>query len=164
MKYKQGFTLIEMMVVVVIAAVLMGAVSMSFPSSKGDDLLKEQMDRVVALINFAQDEAVLQSREFALAVDQSGYAFFVNNEGSWVEAQEAFSHKEFPDVIQPNLYIEGVPIALSKKSKTKPQILILSSGEVTPFTYKLDYMKELQLEIKVDGGGLVTRSEVSPSK
>jgi len=154
----KGFTLIEMMVVVVIAAIMMGAVTLSFPSNQADELLEKEGDRLVALINFAQDEATLQSREFALALDATGYAFYLNDQGSWVEAEGAFARNDFPDVIKPALYLEGEPIALSSKSKNKnrgPQILILSTGEMTPFSYRLSYLNEINLDINVDAGGLI---------
>ena len=151
----QGFTLIEMMVVVVIAAIMMGAVTLSFPSNQADKLLEKEGNRLVALINFAQDEATLQSREFALAFDATGYAFFLNDQGSWIEADGAFSRNNFPDVIRPTLYLEGQAIGLSKKKNPKPQILILSTGEVTPFNYRLSYLNEINLDISVDAGGLV---------
>lgn len=151
----RGFTLIEMMVVVVIAAIMMGAVTLSFPSSKGEDIVKREADRFVALINFAQDEATLQSREFALALDKSGYTFYLNDEGNWVEAEGSFSRNDFPEVIQPALYLEGEPIVLGIKKKVSPQILILSTGEMTPFTYKLSYLNDVNLTIAVDGGGLI---------
>ena len=152
-----GFTLIEMMVVVVIAAIMMGAVTLSFPGTKGEDIIKKEADRFVALINFAQDEAILQSREFALALDKSGYTFYLNDEGSWVEAEGSFSRNEFPDVIQSALYLESVPIVLGVKNKVKPQVLILSTGEMTPFIYKISYLNEVSLTIDVDGGGLIKR-------
>ena len=158
MKIKScGFTLIEMMVVVVIAAIMMGAVTLSFPGNQGKDIIKKEADRFVALINFAQDEATLQSREFALALDKSGYTFYLNDEGSWVEAESPFSRKEFPDVIQSTLYLESEPIVLGAKNKVRPQVLILSTGEMTPFTYKLSYLNEVSLTIEVDGGGLIRR-------
>ena len=152
-----GFTLIEMMVVVVIAAIMMGAVTLSFPSTKGEDIIKKEADRFVALLNFAQDEATLQSREFALSIDKSGYAFYLNDEGSWIEAEGAFSRNEYPDVIQSALYLEGEPIALGVKKKVKPQVLILSTGEMTPFGYRLSYLNEVSLTLDIDGGGLITR-------
>ena len=151
----KGFTLIEMMVVVVIAAIMMGAVTLSFPSNQADELLEKEGNRLVALLNFAQDEATLQSREFALALNATGYTFYLNDQGSWVEAEEPFSRNDFPDVIKPALYLEGENIALSKKKNIKPQVLILSTGEVTPFSYRLSYLNEINLDITVDAGGLI---------
>ena len=150
-----GFTLIEMMVVVVIAAIMMGAVTLSFPSNQADELLKKEGDRFVALMHFAQDEATLQSREFALSLDKTGYAFYLNDQGSWVAAEGPFARNDFPEVIKPALYVEGESIALSKKKNISPQILILSTGEVTPFSYRLSYLNEINLDINVDAGGLI---------
>ena len=154
----KGFTLIEIMVVVVIAAIMMGAVTLSFPNSTGEDILKKEADRFEALMHFAQDEATLQSREFALALDQTGYTFYFNDDGNWSEAQDSFSRNDLPDVVLPSLILEEQTIALGKKNKVKPQILILSTGEVTPFRYKLSYLNEVSKLIDVDAGGLISQT------
>lgn len=152
---QKGFTLIEIMVVVVIAAIMMGAVTLSFPGSNEEEILKKEADRFEALMHFAQDEATLQSREFSLALDQTGYTFYFNDDGSWVEAQDSFSRTDLPEVILPVLILEEQTITLGKKGKVKPQVLILSTGEVTPFSYKLSYLNKINRLIDVDAGGLI---------
>ena len=80
-KNYQGFTLIEIMVVIVIVSILVGAVSLTFPRST-DDLLKADAEHFSELLYLAQDEAILQSRDLAVAIDDSGYSFLSRNDKS----------------------------------------------------------------------------------
>jgi len=155
MKYQRGFTLIEIMVVIVIAAILMGAVTMSFPRT-GDDLLKEDAGRFTALVSLVQDEAILQSRDMALAINENGYQFYSRESGKWTSYSEGpFVARSLRGGIKSNLYIEGVSTKLKKSAKTNPQIVILSSGEMTPFTYFLGDADQSNITISVNAVGTV---------
>lgn len=152
-KLKNGFTLIEIMVVVVIAAVLISAVALSFPPV-GDKLLKENADRFSALITLAQDEAILQSTELAVEVTPSGYSFYQNIDNSWVEFSEIpFTKRLLPTEISTKMYLDGILINLKDRDKDIPQVVILSSGEMTPFTYTLQFKKQSEIKLKVDANG-----------
>ena len=146
------------MVVVVIVAILMGAVTLSFPRT-GDDLLKEQASRFVAMLGLAQDEAILQSRDFAIAFGDERYLFFVREEGNWqVYSDGPFVPRELIGGVRPALSIEGVSVKLKKKGKETPQVLVLSSGELTPFTYVLAYPGKSRVSIKVNAIGDVDKT------
>lgn len=157
---QKGFTLIEIMVVVVIVAILMSAVTLSFPPT-GDKLLKEHSARFSALIGLAQDEAILQSRELGLEVSDKGYAFYRNEDNSWTSyADTPFSKRQFPAEIISTIVLDGIAIDLKDRDKKTPQIVILSSGEMTPFTYKLSYKNESEVTLKVNATGGIEQSFV----
>ena len=158
MKLQRGFTLIEIMVVVVIAAILMGAVTMSFPHNE-DDLLKEDASRFSALISLIQDEAILQSRDMALAISDAGYQFYSREDGSWSPYSEApFSARQLRGNIASELYVEAVDVQLKDSAKTKPQIAIYSSGEMTPFTYLLGDPEGSNVKIEVNAVGAINQT------
>lgn len=158
MKVQRGFTLIEIMVVVVIAAILMGAVTISFPNT-GDDLLKEDGDRFSALISLIQDEAILQSRDMALAITESGYEFYSREGDAWeVFSEGPFIPRQIKGLVQAKLYVEGLDVKLKPLSKTKPQIIIYSSGELTPFTYVLGTPENSTITIEVNAVGIVKKT------
>jgi len=158
MKRQQGFTLIEIMVVVVIAAIMMGAVSMSFPQT-GDDLLKEDAERFSALISLMQDEAILQSRDMALAITDTGYEFFSREDSSWGAYSEGpFVPRQLRGEIRSQLYVEGLDVELKTSEKTKPQILIYSSGEMTPLTYILGNGEGNSVITKINAVGTIEQT------
>jgi len=149
----KGFTLIEIMVVIVIVAVLISAVALSFPPV-GDKLLKENAQRFTALVSLAQDEAILQSTELSVEITQEGYRFFQNVDNSWVEfSQTPFKERKLPVEITTEVFLEGISINLKDRDNNKPQIVILSSGEMTPFTYTLQFKNRSKVEMKVDASG-----------
>lgn len=161
---QQGFTLIEIMVVVVIAAILMGAVTLSFPRT-GDDLLKEEATRFSALVSLLEDEAILQSRDMAIAINDAGYAFYQNKGEVWEKyADRPFVARHLEAGIPSELYIEGIPVQLEKIDKTKPQIVAYTSGEVTPFLYILGDLNHSHFKIEVNPAGNVKQTYQSDNE
>ena len=141
------------MVVVVIVAVLISAVALSFPPV-GDKLLKEQANRFSALISLAQDEAILQSTELAVEITPTGYNFYQNVGNSWVAfTDKPFSKRQFPSEISTKMYLDGILINLKDRDDEKPQVIILSSGEMTPFTYTFKFKDQSEVSLKVDANG-----------
>jgi len=154
----KGFTLIEIMVVVVIVAVLISAVALSFPPV-GDKLLKEHADRFSALVELAQDEAILQSNELAVEITPNGYSFYQNENNSWLAISESpFTKRELPSDFSTKVYLDGILIDLKDREKSKPQVVILSSGEMTPFTYTIQFQKQSEITLKVDANGEIEKT------
>ncbi len=159
-----GFTLIEIMVVITIAAIMFGAVVLAFPDSS-NERLKEQGDRFSALISLAQDEAILQSQDLALAMNDSGYSFYRRVGAAW----EAYSDKPFVDRvmdggIQAEMVLEGVSVSLPTLKNSKPHIIIYSSGEMTPFSYSLMSQEKSKYSIKFDAAGNLKKEFIRNEK
>ena len=79
-----GFTLLELMVVLIIAGISFGLM-MPHLMKNDDDLLKEESMRLVALMEYASDSASSNGRWLAWTPTNSGYRFMQRDEdkGSW---------------------------------------------------------------------------------
>lgn len=160
-----GFTLIEMMVVLVIIASMAGLLVMGFKDSP-EQRLRREADDLAALLNVAADEAVMRSMELGLAIDTEGYRFvyFDLEKKQWLAvAEKTLGPHLFPDTISVSIALDGERLdeqslerirALSERSdddRLRPMLLLLSSGEVTPFTLTLGYGETFSVVVSSDG-------------
>ena len=165
-----GFTLLEIMIVVVIVGLLASVVA-PMVSKSADDLLKEQADRFIALVKLSQDESILQSRQLGLKVDAEGYSFLQQQDDSndWIFFSEGpFRQRKLSSSTKTSLYLDGIDVSLAKdteevldeegEKKLKPHIFILSSGEMTPFSYELAFSTGSRIKVEFDAIGNVKRT------
>ena len=68
---QQGFTLVELMVVLVIIGLAAAAVVLAIPESGGS--LRSEAERFAARAKMARDTAILESRPVAIEVSGTGY-------------------------------------------------------------------------------------------
>jgi general secretion pathway protein H len=131
-------------------------------SKNADDVLTEHADRFEALMSLAQDEAILQSRQLGLLVDEKGYSFLQQeDDGSWVPFTDGpFRPRKLSGGVKSSLYLEEVDIVLDKGEadeegvkRSTPQVFILSSGEMTPFYYELVFATGSRVRVIVDAIG-----------
>jgi len=78
----RGFTLLEMMVVLVIAGLLVSLASVSLTRNPRTDL-QEQAQRLALLFESASDEAQVRSRPIAWQPVTGGYRFDVRTDDGW---------------------------------------------------------------------------------
>lgn len=83
---ESGFTLIELMVVIVIIALMSAAVVMTVPDQRGR--VVEDAERFAARVLAARDNAVLQSRPMSVWVSASGYGFSQRQRGQWTPMRD----------------------------------------------------------------------------
>ena len=75
---RAGFTLLELLVVIVIMGIAAGVVTLSVAPS-ADRLLNDEGNRMVALFRLAQEEARAQGRPIAWEADVQGYRFLTED-------------------------------------------------------------------------------------
>ena len=140
----RGFTLLELMVVLVLIGIIF---SFAMLSIGGDDLaeaMEQETRRLAALIGMAADEAVMRGEELAIHFTDDSYAFMVLNAGEWQPARDDHLLKTYklPAGLKLRLEVEGeAPLLVQPddedeeddKERRVPQVYILSSGEMTPF-------------------------------
>lgn len=137
-----GFTLLELMVVLVIMGVLMTFVGLNVGGDRRFEQLERETRRLAALLQLASEEAVIRSEELAVRFTPDGYEFLILQNGQWLpfgeESDRPFRVHQLPDGIDLDLEVEGeLPPSLESEENTAPQVFLLSSGEITPFTLTL---------------------------
>jgi len=81
-----GFTLVELMVVLVIFALMASVALLSFPDGSSD--LEQDAQRFAARTAALRDNAILQSRPMAVQVTPSGYSFLERRKGAWLVIED----------------------------------------------------------------------------
>ncbi len=142
---QRGFTLLEIMVVVVIIGVVTASVvSVAFGDRKGEELQQEAA-RFSAVINLAREEAILESRTYALGIWQDGYGFYVPGTKGWTlldrHDDKRLGARKLPENMEMELVLDGINVELDIEPPEKPQVFILSSGEMTAFEIDFRFSK-----------------------
>lgn len=95
---QKGFTLIELMVVLVIVAVLLSAMTQSFKFGSSDELRSEQAKIRGLLVNL-QDQASFSGQPLLLTVDQKGMQTWQFSKGDWQPANR-FADYRWPEGVK----------------------------------------------------------------
>ncbi|WP_161809600.1 type II secretion system minor pseudopilin GspH [Stenotrophomonas terrae] len=151
----RGFTLVEVLVVVVIVGVLAAAVGL-VATARGDGYaLREEAERLAAVVRLLADEAVLDNREYGIRVSAQGYEMraYDNRDGRW-HAQPGWAPRQLPDNLQ--LLLEGAVVALpaSPGADAAPQIVLSSSAQWTPFSARIKDTSRHGLVYRIDSDGM----------
>ena len=138
-----GFTLIEVLVVVVIIGIMATLAVLSVSGRSIEGRLADEARRLHELMLLAGDEAVLQGMELGFVQTAEGYEFLVLRDGKWQPLEDGGPLRSRA-VVRPfylQLRVEGRPVAPlrpdDKREELKPQVLLLSSGDATEFTLDL---------------------------
>jgi general secretion pathway protein H len=133
-----GFTLLELLVVIVIAGIMLGMVS--FNVLPGDrQVLKDEARRVALLLQLARDEAIVRNRQVAFEADAEHYRFLVRDDAGWkpIVDDDLLREREFKHAvglsINPPLSEggQGFRIVFGREPVDKPFVLTLSAGEAS---------------------------------
>ena len=150
---RAGFSLIELLVVITIVGIVMSIALLSLGILGDDRDLQKHGRRMIALVQVAQDEAIMQGREFGLELMAGSYRFveydpLLNLWGELI-GDDTLRMRQLPDDVEFDLFLEGQRVLLDLEpadfaepeenadrvlsERYAPHILIFSSGDVTPF-------------------------------
>ena len=143
-----GFTLLELMIVIVIVAILFSFATLTIRSNSPEDLIKEEAHRLHRLIQLALEEAVLKNTEYGLEFKSNSYRFLTYTGDQWqvISNDKLLRERELPEDMEIELAIEQTDIIIGdttetsnedsdeedEEKKAKPQVFLLSSEEITP--------------------------------
>lgn len=149
-----GFTLLELMIVIVIISILFTFTALTIRDRSPEDLIREEALRLNRLTQLALEEAVLKNTEYALEFKTNSYRFLSYIDGRWqaLSGDKLLRERELPNEMEVELAIEQIDIIIGKnpdangnsnedsvikstyleEDEPKPQVFLLSSEEITP--------------------------------
>jgi general secretion pathway protein H len=132
-----GFTLVELMVVMVIIGITLGIASLNaIPSPQQN--LQSEAQRLALLLQLARDEAIVRNRLVAFEADPERYRFLVRNETRWdpvtrddLLRERAFKSAPLTLLLDPPGAGSTNPmrITFGREPVDKPFVLTLASGD-----------------------------------
>ena len=152
----KGFTLVEILVVVLIIGITLGFALLSFGDFGGKRRIIVAAEQFAYHIKAVQQQAVLETSTLGIHISQAGYQTlrFEPNRHRWLPASShrLFQMQPFPD----NLIMV---IKHSVHKKGQPDIIINATGDITPFTLELGTNKQPSLiTLHAEPNGTVTVS------
>jgi type II secretion system protein H len=155
---EHGFTLLELLVVVVIVAILFTYTTLAIRSDTPEEIIKKEAQRMERLVQLALEESILRGEEYGLEIFLDGYRFlrFDVTENRWLPLTDdkILRQRELPLDMELEMNLEDTEIVIelasepmkeqkldldsgsdeedSDEEKARPQIFLLSSGEITP--------------------------------
>jgi general secretion pathway protein H len=134
--------------VVAIIGLLVQAVALSWRSIGNDQQLQQETGRLRGMIDLLNEEALMQGRDYGIMFTQTGYRFYVFDyqQLQWVvpQADRLLETHALRPLLSLNLLLDGREVLLDRDFESQddgetpaPQVMLLSSGEVTPFTIEM---------------------------
>ncbi|WP_076417283.1 type II secretion system minor pseudopilin GspH [Colwellia sp. UCD-KL20] len=162
----KGFTLIEVMVVIVLIGLMASVVQFNFNGNEPEKLLEKESQRFAAIFNMAAEYSMLNNVELGLVVDseKNTYQFLGFDGEKWVpvSGNKLLEPYALPEELEAILALDDLPLdepplinslreneesdltfsgsELDEEKKLLPQVYILSGGDLTPFTLRFKFI------------------------
>ena len=136
-----GFTLIEILVVVLIIGITLGFALLAFGDFGSKRRIVMAAEQFVNYVKFVQQQAILETSTLGISLNKNNYQvlrFQTPTDWQVMPQKNIFREQHFPDNAV-------VSIETTTNRKGAPQIIINSSGDMTPF--KLNISSERQINI-----------------
>jgi len=143
-----GFTLLELMVVIVIIAILAGFVSVNLNIRNTPKTIREEAQRLGLLMQLASEQSVYSRAQLGIRFHPEDYEFYFlatdeSGAQTWqVLEDERLRFRESIEELEFQVDISGVPVVLEpldeelaglpENSELRPHVMFLSNGEIIP--------------------------------
>jgi len=144
---EKGFSLLELLVVVAIIGIFVGITVLSVDIAGNDRESEQEAFRLKSLIDLLREDALLQGLDYGIHFNRGGYQFYFYDyeRRSWLLPADdrLLVPREIPETIELAVVVDDREVKLERAPDLEngetgqPQIMILSSGEMTPFTVEL---------------------------
>jgi general secretion pathway protein H len=172
-----GFTLMEVMLVILLMGLTAAAVTMSIGNSGPQQALDRTARQFIAATEMVLDETVLSGQFIGIVIEKTSYQFVFYKDGKWepLDKDRLLSEKQMEPGVVMNLVLDGLPLvqddeeddswfeepliepsADDKRKHPEPQVMLFPSGEMSAFelTFITKTDKGQQAEALVVGDAL----------
>ena len=142
-----GFTLLEVLVVIVIIGIITSMAVVSTRVLGGDHEMDQEARRLVAVLGQAREDAMLEGRDVGVRIDARGYDFlrYDGRTEQWLLEGEdpLLRERALPEGLEAELWLESRPVKLAARSAPTenaaplPQVVLMASGDAIPFELRL---------------------------
>jgi type II secretion system protein H len=176
-KRQQGFTLIEILVVMSIIAVMASLFTLSVQGRDDDDVVDDIVTTFIREANYAREEIMFRRFPIGIYLYNGGYAFYtvaeVQRKDETQEQQREVLWKplksrllkqhHFPDGLSLTFYQETAqtPVVLENEipDEVKPQIVFVTDTDAIPFELLFSYGESDKLSVIRYPSGKVRRRD-----
>jgi len=171
---QSGFTLIEILVVVVLISIILSMATLAITTGTPKERLQTEAQRFAALLQLAQDDALLNGIEFGIVLSDKSYQFVISTDEGWqpVTNNNSLRKRKLPEDMELDLELDFQDATLkssvekigevskvgdvekfddNKDNKSKPQIYLLSSGEIAPSFALHFFISDEDVSFSVEG-------------
>lgn len=177
-KKQHGFTLIEVMLVIVLMGIFITSISITRFGNQPEEKLEQEIQRFVGVFNLASEYGLLNNIELGLLVTDSSYQFLGFDGVSWqpIVEQSFLTEHQIHQDLKLTLELEDLPIENNslfssegflaedddglfenkgdfrddtEKKKIIPQIYLFSGGDFTSFKLIFSFQKDIEQALDV---------------
>ena len=145
---QSGFTLLELMVVIVIIAVLAGFVTVNLDLRNTPKTIREEATRLGLLMQIASEQSIYSKAQLGIRFHPEDYEFYflapdeAGNQTWQILEDSRLKFRGSQEELEFQVDLSGVPVlletleeelaALGEETELKPHVLFLSNGEIMP--------------------------------
>ena len=144
---QRGFTLLEILVVVTIIGIFVGVAVLSIDITGSDRESEQEAFRLKTLVELVREESLLQGLDYGLLFTRTGYKFYYYDyeRREWLLPPDdrVLVERVFPEALEMSVIVDDRDLILEPAPDLingetgEPQVLVLSSGEMTPFELEI---------------------------
>ena len=174
----RGFTLIEVMLVILVVGFLLNTIVINMTSSPVEEKLEAHSHKFAALFNLASEYSLLNNVELGLLVEDNSYQFLGFDGVRWlpIPSKDSFTQQQFEPPFAITLRLDELELDgqmiidqsmfedmlededgfEEEDEPVYPQVFILSGGDITPFNLTFTYDDDFDLPIYYEVTGIYT--------
>ena len=146
----RGFTLLEVLVVILIVGLMAGLAGLSQVDSIQQ--ARREAEQLRSLIGLLRVDALINHRDYGLRLDNDRYSVQSRTrDGRWQPAPQ-YREQQLPVHVRLQLQAGANLLEPNAPANSKaPQLLVLSNDEISPFTLHVEHRLKPVLSLHSDG-------------